>query len=88
MRLHRLAAAASFAVALGAVVLGLVVGSATPAWLVTMWYPPGEAVEGAPLLPVLGGCAFPISRGGPGRYRLRLYTREGVDLILVYPARR
>ncbi|GAA1744993.1 hypothetical protein [Nonomuraea bangladeshensis] len=55
MRLHRLAAAAYFAIALGSVVLGLVVGSATPAWLVTMWYPPGEAVGGSPLLPVLGG---------------------------------
>ncbi|MFI6991705.1 hypothetical protein [Nonomuraea wenchangensis] len=55
MRLHRLAASAYFAVALGAVVLGLVIGSATPAWLVTMWYPPGAAVEGVPLLPVLGG---------------------------------
>ncbi|MGA4994273.1 hypothetical protein [Nonomuraea bangladeshensis] len=55
MRLHRLAAAAYFAIALGSVVLGLVVGSATPAWLVTMWYPPGEAVGRSPLLPVLGG---------------------------------
>ncbi|MGW2147226.1 hypothetical protein ACWCOT_23195 [Nonomuraea bangladeshensis] len=55
MRLHRLAAAAYFAIALGSVVLGLVAGSATPAWLVTMWYPPGEAVGGSPLLPVLGG---------------------------------
>ncbi len=55
MRLHRLAASAYFAVALGSVGLSLVIGSATPAWLVTMWYPPGEAVEGVPLLPVLGG---------------------------------
>jgi hypothetical protein len=55
VRLHRLAAAAYFAIALGSVVLGLVVGSATPAWLVTMWYPPGEAVGRSPLLPVLGG---------------------------------
>ncbi|MED7929249.1 hypothetical protein SMD20_33740 [Nonomuraea sp. LP-02] len=55
MRLHRLAASAYFAITLGSVVLGLVIGSATPAWLVTMWYPPGEAVEGSPLLPVLGG---------------------------------
>ncbi|MFI6713040.1 hypothetical protein ACIBF7_41880 [Nonomuraea sp. NPDC050478] len=30
---------------------------------------------------------FPnLARSGPGRYRLRLYTRPGVDLILVYPA--
>ncbi|MEU6791171.1 hypothetical protein ABZ907_05715 [Nonomuraea wenchangensis] len=55
MRLHRLAAAASFAIVLGSVVLSLVIGSATPAWLVTVWYPPGEAVEESPLLPVLGG---------------------------------
>ncbi len=55
MRLHRLAASAYFAVDLGSVGLSLVIGSATPAWLVTMWYPPGEAVEGVPLLPVLGG---------------------------------
>ncbi|WP_204042931.1 hypothetical protein [Acrocarpospora phusangensis] len=32
---------------------------------------------------------FPnLARSGPGRYRLRLYTRPGVDLILIYPARR
>ncbi|MEV5560371.1 hypothetical protein AB0L44_42590 [Nonomuraea wenchangensis] len=55
MRLHRLAASAYFAVALGSVGLSLVIGSATPAWLVTMWYSPGAAVEGVPLLPVLGG---------------------------------
>ncbi|MER7361540.1 hypothetical protein [Nonomuraea wenchangensis] len=55
MRLHRLAASAYFAVALASVGLGLVIGSATPAWLVTLWYPPGAAVEGVPLLPVLGG---------------------------------
>ncbi|WP_155340795.1 hypothetical protein [Acrocarpospora corrugata] len=32
---------------------------------------------------------FPnLARNGPGRYRLRLYTRPGVDLVLIYPARR
>ncbi|WP_336216876.1 hypothetical protein [Nonomuraea sp. LPB2021202275-12-8] len=32
---------------------------------------------------------FPnLARNGPGLYRLRLYTRPGVDLILIYPARR
>ncbi|MFI7701704.1 hypothetical protein [Nonomuraea sp. NPDC049480] len=32
---------------------------------------------------------FPnLARSGPGIYRLRLYTRPGVDLILIYPAKR
>ncbi|WP_327586291.1 hypothetical protein OHA25_04130 [Nonomuraea sp. NBC_00507] len=32
---------------------------------------------------------FPnLARRGPGIYRLRLYTRPGEDLILIYPAKR
>ncbi len=55
MRLYRSAAAASFVITLGAIILSLVIGTATPAWLVTMWYPPNEVVGASPLVPVLGG---------------------------------
>ncbi|GGP85220.1 hypothetical protein GCM10010140_13160 [Streptosporangium pseudovulgare] len=50
-----MAASACLAITLGSVSLSLVIGTATPAWLVTMWYPPDEVIEGPPLVPVLGG---------------------------------
>ncbi|GAA3070059.1 hypothetical protein [Streptosporangium carneum] len=55
MRIYRLAASAYLVITLGSIVLSLVIGTATPAWLATMWYPPGEIVGKSPLLPVLGG---------------------------------
>ncbi|WP_440072530.1 hypothetical protein [Streptosporangium sp. OZ121] len=53
MRIHRSAAFASLVVTLGSIILSLVIGTATPAWLVTMWYPPGESIGRSPS--VLGG---------------------------------
>ncbi|MFF0249178.1 hypothetical protein ACWEU6_19645 [Streptosporangium sandarakinum] len=50
-----MAAFACLTITLGSVSLSLVIGTATPAWLVTMWYPPDEVIEGPPLVPVLGG---------------------------------
>lgn len=55
MRIYRLAASAYLAITLGSIILSLVIGTATPAWLVTMWYPPGESIGKSPLVPVLGG---------------------------------
>ncbi|MGC5015048.1 hypothetical protein ACLQ2R_30155 [Streptosporangium sp. DT93] len=55
MRFHRPAVSAYLIVTLSSIVLGLVLGTTTPAWLVTMWEPPGEGVERHSLLPVLGG---------------------------------
>ncbi|RVX46615.1 hypothetical protein EDD27_9507 [Nonomuraea polychroma] len=55
MRIYRLAASASLAITLGSIILSLVIGTATPAWLATMWYPPDEIVGKSPLVPVLGG---------------------------------
>ncbi|GAA3430007.1 hypothetical protein GCM10018953_71910 [Streptosporangium nondiastaticum] len=55
MRPNRLAASACLAITLGSILLSLVIGTATPAWLVTMWYSPDEVIEGPPLVPVLGG---------------------------------
>lgn len=55
MRIHRLAASACLVITLGSIILSLVIGAATPAWLVTMWYPPDELVGKSPLVPVLGG---------------------------------
>ncbi|WP_214104490.1 hypothetical protein [Acrocarpospora catenulata] len=37
------------------IILSLVIGTATPAWLATMWYPPDEIIGKSPLVPVLGG---------------------------------
>ncbi|MFG3441210.1 hypothetical protein ACGF0J_28505 [Nonomuraea sp. NPDC047897] len=42
-------------VTLGSIIVSLVIGTATPAWLVTLWYPPGETAGESPLVPVLGG---------------------------------
>lgn len=55
MPLYRLAASASLVVTVGSIILSLVIGTATPAWLVTLWYPPDEIVGNSPLVPVLGG---------------------------------
>ncbi|MEU8385576.1 hypothetical protein [Streptosporangium sp. NPDC048865] len=55
MRTHRSAARACLVITLGSIVLSLVLGTATPAWLVTMWYPPDEGVGDSSLPPVLGG---------------------------------
>ncbi|MEU4834896.1 hypothetical protein [Streptosporangium sp. NPDC023615] len=55
MRIHRSAVSAYLVLTLGSVLLGLVLGTATPAWLVTMWDLPGESVGRSPLLPLLGG---------------------------------
>ncbi|MDP9864527.1 MULTISPECIES: hypothetical protein [Streptosporangium] len=53
--MYRSAASAYLVITLGSIILSLVIGTATPAWLVTMWYPPGEIVGKSPLVPVLGG---------------------------------
>lgn len=55
MRLYRLAAFASLVITIGSIILSVVMGTATRAWLATMWYPPDEAVGEFPLIPVLGG---------------------------------
>ncbi|MFB4288757.1 hypothetical protein ACBI99_14015 [Nonomuraea sp. ATR24] len=55
MRLYRWAASVSLVITLGAIVVSLVVGTATPAWLATMWSPPSSSVGASPLVPVLGG---------------------------------
>ncbi|MGW3342853.1 hypothetical protein ACWDA3_06080 [Nonomuraea rubra] len=55
MHLSRTAAAASLIITVGSIALSLVIGTATPAWLATLWYPPGESLTASPLLPVLGG---------------------------------
>ncbi|MET9344861.1 hypothetical protein [Nonomuraea sp. NPDC003804] len=55
VRIDRLATSVYLVITLGSIVLSLVIGTATPAWLVTMWYPPGEVVGRSPLVPVLGG---------------------------------
>ncbi|MEU4323635.1 hypothetical protein [Nonomuraea dietziae] len=53
MRIYRLAAFSYLAITLGSIILSLVIGTATPAWLVTMWYPPSGIIGASPL--VLGG---------------------------------
>lgn len=55
MRIYRLAASAYLVITLGSIIASLAIGTATPAWLVTMWYPPDEIVGKSPLVPVLGG---------------------------------
>lgn len=55
MPFYRLAASAFLALTVGSVILSLAIGTATPAWVVTMWYPPDEIVGNSSPVPVLGG---------------------------------
>ncbi|MFD0467357.1 hypothetical protein ACFQ0B_02845 [Nonomuraea thailandensis] len=48
MHLSRSAASASLAVTFASIALSLVLGTATPAWLATMWYAPGESLKTSP----------------------------------------